>query len=234
MGNKLFGFTIVSALIAVAVVRGGIPSLETVNKQAIVEQIIYHTVEIDVILGESKGIGSGVLYVRGGKIYVLTAAHVVGDGTGLYIVKQTDPNNETLSQYWTGNVVACDSDSDWAILELQGESRPVRGASFVPVRAWAGEEVYTSGSPMGEENTITEGIVANNKRSVPWNSDKHLVVTCNGCPGSSGGGVYDKITGECIGIVVRLNTASRLLYIVPIETILNDLQIMGKISIAPS
>lgn len=87
---------------------------------------------------------------------------------------------------------------------------------------------------MGEENTITEGIVANNKRSVPWNSDKHLVVTCNGSPGSSGGGVYDKITGECIGIVVRLNIVSRLLYIVPIETILNDLQIMGKISIAPS
>jgi len=87
---------------------------------------------------------------------------------------------------------------------------------------------------MGEENTISEGIVANRNRIVPWNGDKHIVVTCSGTHGLSGGGVFNIHTGKCIGIVVRLNALSDMLYVVPVQTIINDLKESGQLSLFPT
>lgn len=231
--RRLLVFTVALVLAAGTILKGKQP--EVVSTQTnIAEQVMNLAVEIHAIKDGNIGVGSGVLYRANGELYVLTAAHVVEEGA-MCLIDQKSIDDDSVCKMWQGEVVARDNDSDWAIIRLVGESQGIRvGTTFMPSPLRVGNEVYVVGSPLGEENTITEGIVANHKRSVSWNNDRHTVITCNGAPGSSGGGVYDAKTGKCIGIVVRLNRGANLLYVVSIETILKDLEEMGKSSLLPS
>lgn len=236
MWNKVFGFAIVTALVLGTVKQGDVSptTYQQVSTESVAEQVVHRSVKIHTVIEDKLAIGSGVMYEKDGEMFVLTAAHVIGEGKGLIIIEQIDPNtDETVTTM--GQVVASDADSDWTIIRSVGDSRCViGGTAFSTSPPRIGQGVYAAGCPLGEENTVTEGIIANTRRGVEWNHDKHLVVTCNGTHGSSGGGVYDASTGKCIGIVVRLNSHSHLLYVVSIETILNDLREMGKSSLLPT
>lgn len=228
MGNRLFGFAAGLLLLAGIAIN---PST-MVRRETVAEAVLRSTVEVNAVIDGSLAVGSGVLYKSGNDVFVLTAAHVIGDGKGIYMVSQSNPNDESEREVWMADVVAYENQSDWAILRPVGDTRRIGvGTTFVSLPPRVGNGVYAAGSPLGEDNTITEGIVANRKRSVEWNADHHLVVTCNGGSGLSGGGVYDIHTGGCIGIVVRLNRAANLLYVVPIQTILNDLKDSGRQSL---
>jgi serine protease Do len=234
MGNKIFSFALAAAIILGAVHREDIPSTQA-NIKTIAESVVKRSVEITAFVDGSQSIGSGVLYEKDGNVFVLTAAHVIGEGKGLYIVEQIDIDDETQTQTWTADVVAYETDSDWAILRLVGDTRCIfGGTTFVHSSPQVGDEVYAVGSPLGEENTISEGIVANPNRTVSWNKDKHFAVTCAGTHGSSGGGIFDTKTGNCIGIVVRMNPYAKLLYVVKIKTILDDLEKIGQLSLFPT
>jgi S1-C subfamily serine protease len=232
MRNGLFSF-VVAAILVFGVALNNSPSV--VNNRSIAEQVLESSVEIHACENGTIAVGSGVVYKVGEDVFILTAAHVIGEGKGLYIVTQFDPDDELMMESWTANVVAHDPVSDWAILRPVGDSRCIKGGTtFVPLPPRVGDEVYAAGSPMGEENTISEGIVANRNRIVPWNGDKHIVVTCSGTHGLSGGGVFNIHTGKCIGIVVRLNALSDMLYVVPVQTIINDLKESGQLSLFPT
>ena len=232
MGNRLFGIAAGLLLLSGILIRVPLPTAED---ETVAERVLRSTVEVNAVIDGSLAVGSGVLYEKDGQVFVLTAAHVIGDGKGVYMISQADPNNESMREVWMADVVAHETQSDWAILRPVGDTRCIRGGTtFVPLPPRVGNGVYAAGSPLGEDNTITDGIIANNKRAVDWNSDHHLVVTCNGGSGSSGGGVYDIRTGKCIGIIVRLNRMANLLYVVPIQTILNDLKESGQLSLMPS
>ena len=234
MGNKIFSFALAAAIVLGVVHREDTLPIQA-NTKTVAEVVLRRTVEINAFIGGSQSIGSGVLYEKDGNVFVLTAAHVIGEGKGLYIVEQVDIDDETQIQTWTADVVAYETDSDWAILRLVGDTRCIfGGTTFMHSSPQVGDEVYAVGSPLGEENTISEGIVANANRTVNWNLDKHFVVTCAGTHGSSGGGVFDVKTGNCIGIVVRMNPHAKLLYIVKIKTILDDLQKIGQLSLFPT
>lgn len=229
--SRLSCFAVASVLLGIVLI--GKPPEEISTQTTTIEQVISHAVEVHVVKDGAIAVGSGVLYNSGGGLYVLTAAHVA-EPSSMYLVERKSIDDENKSTMWMGDLVARDEVSDWAIIRLVGETQDIReGTSFMSVPPRAGEEVYAVGSPLGEENTITEGIVANHKRSVSWNNDAHLVVTCNGAPGSSGGGIYHAKTGKCIGIIVRHNRYANLLYVVPIDTIRKDLQEMGKSSLLP-
>lgn len=230
MRNRLFGFAVATILMVGTVFKPSLPISETVA-----ETVLRSTVEIHAYEDGSNAIGSGVAYMKDGDYFILTAAHVIGNGNGTYIIVQRDPDNELVMEAWEAKVVAYETDSDWAILRPVGDTRCIRGGTtFMPLPPRVGDGVYAAGSPMGEENTVSDGIVANRNRIVPWNTDKHFVITCNGTCGLSGGGVYDIHTGECIGIVVRLNRMANLLYVVPIQTIINDLRESGQLALFPS
>ena len=231
MRNGLFSF-VVAAILVFGV---ALNSPSVVDNRSIAEQVLESSVEIHACENGTIAVGSGVVYKVDGEVFILTAAHVIGEGKGLYIVTQFDPDDELMMESWTANVVAHDPVSDWAILRPVGDSRCIKGGTtFVPLPPRVGDGVYAAGSPMGEENTISEGIVANRNRIVPWNGDKHIVVTCSGTHGLSGGGVFNIHTGKCIGIVVRLNALSDMLYVVPVQTIINDLKESGQLSLFPT
>lgn len=202
---------------------------------SIAEQVMQHGIEIHAVQDGSITVGSGVLYRVNGELLVLTAAHVVPSDGGTCLITQNSMDDSSVCPMWTGEVVLRDADSDWAIVRPVGEAQSILGGTaFMLASPRVGHGVYALGSPLGEENTLSEGIVANHNRIVDWNNDRHIVVTCNGAAGSSGGGVYDIHTGKCFGIVVRRNPVSNMLYIVPIETIRKDLAEMKKSDLLPS
>lgn len=202
---------------------------------SIAEQVMRYGVEIHAVQDGSITVGSGVLYRVNGELLVLTAAHVVPKDGGMCLITQDCIDGSSECIVWSGDVVAKDDESDWAIVRPVGEAQSILGGTaFMLASPRVGHGVYALGSPHGEENTLSEGIVANHNRIVDWNNDRHIVVTCNGAAGSSGGGVYDIHTGKCFGIVVRRNPVSNMLYIVPIETIRKDLTEMGKSDLLPS
>jgi len=234
MGNKMFGF-VAAAILILGIALNPSPINRKDAAETVIERVLNNTVVIHACVGEEISIGSGVIYENNGKMFVLTAAHVIGDGKGFYLISQTNPDNELMVETWQANVIAYETNSDWAILQPVGDTWRIRvGTTFMSLSPRVGDGVYACGSPLGEENTLSEGIIANRNRIVPWNSDKHFMVTCNGTHGSSGGGIFDVNTGKCIGIVVRTNRLSNMLYVVPIKTIINDLEQSGQLSLFPT
>lgn len=192
---------------------------------SVAERILSHSVCVYYKSAEgSLVLGSGVMYTRNNKCYVMTAAHVISDakthGGGTILVSFTSIESDISTSEWKGTIVAYNKDLDAAIIELN-DAKPneIHGASFAADVPKVGREVYAIGNPMGEINTVTEGIICHNHRPVSWCKQRHYQISCNGAPGSSGGGVFTADTGECIGLVVRLSAASRILVVVPTNEI---------------
>lgn len=146
-------------------------------------------VKIVVKNGEREGNGSGVVLPGG---YVLTAAHVMdkeGEDVSFSI------NGITPKLLWMSK------DYDVALLRVDvkvGEPRHLACRDLT-----IGEEIWTSGFPLGVDVPITtRGIVSskvakfNEKR---WN--EFFFTDAVGDQGLSGGGVMDK-NGKVVGIVV--------------------------------
>lgn len=238
--------TAVAALAVIGLAQGfskpmepskAVPSAATVQEgRSIHERLVDHSLTVIATDKDNKrSLGSGVLFSNNGVLYCLTAAHVVGDGKGIYIVCHQNIETEATTA-WRGFVCAMDSESDWAIMSLVRVGESVTGIcpaefSGAPIRI--GQRVIAVGSPIGEHNTVTEGIIANNRRVVEWTNDRHFVITCDGGSGSSGGGVFDAQTGRCIGIVVRRSVSTGMLYALPIDTILKDIQALGQPQLLP-
>lgn len=206
------------------------------TERSMPEIVVNHSVTILALdkEGKKRGLGSGVIYIKNGIAYCLTAAHVIGSGDGTYFVRHENADSGA-NTIWRGFPCVIEADTDWAIMRLEGDcngSSMAASFDFTPVRR--GQDMLVAASPLGENNMVTEGIVAHNSRSVLWNKDLHIVVTCDGAFGSSGAGVYDAKTGKCVGIVVRMCGVSGLLYAVPINTIVNDLAVLGQSDLLPT
>ena len=129
MRNGLFSF-VVAAILVFGV---ALNSPSVVDNRSIAEQVLESSVEIHACENGTIAVGSGVVYKVDGEVFILTAAHVIGEGKGLYIVTQSDPDDDLVMESWTANVVAHDPVSDWAILRPVGDSRCIKGGTtFVP------------------------------------------------------------------------------------------------------
>jgi S1-C subfamily serine protease len=214
-----------------------LPRASTVAvERSMPEIVVNHSVTILSLdkEGKKRGLGSGVIYVKNGITYCLTAAHVIGSGDGTYYARHENAESGA-NTFWRGYPCVIEPDTDWAILRLEGDCNgSSMAATFDYGSLRRGQDMLVAASPLGENNMVTEGIVAHNSRSVAWNQDLHLVVTCDGAFGSSGGGVYDAKTGKCVGIVVRMCGVSGLLYAVPMNTILKDLALLGQTDLLPT
>jgi putative serine protease PepD len=206
----------------------------------VAERVLSHSV---VILYETlegkKSLGSGVLYKKDGCWFVMTAAHVIQDekefGKGKISVAFTPYDSDVPTHAWKGILLAHNESLDAAIVGLENADNmdDSMDAIFQRSEARIGREVYAVGNPLGEVNTVTDGIVSNNRRKVEWTKEHHMQITSNGAPGSSGGGVFTKDTGECIGIVVRINYGTRILMIVPTNRVFEWLSANNLSAIAP-
>jgi S1-C subfamily serine protease len=145
-----------------------------------------------VQLEVADGLGSGVIYDKGG--YILTAAHVT-EGNQTVTVRLSD------GTALRGRVVGSDPGNDIAVVKVdRGGLRPANLALKGTLQV--GQMAVAIGSPFGLQQTVTQGVVSAKDRSLPTPDGKVLEVIQTDAPinpGNSGGALADR-QGRVIGI----------------------------------
>ncbi|SHN45818.1 S1C family serine protease [Cryptosporangium aurantiacum] len=146
---------------------------------------------VTVTAGQSQG--SGVVYR---KDTVVTNQHVVGTTRAVTL---TLADGATVN----GTVVGTDEIADLAVIRTERTNLPaVAIRSDLPR---AGEVALAIGSPLGFENTVTQGIISGVGRQIPAEQTGgrplvDLIQTDAAIsPGNSGGGLFDA-RGRLVGI----------------------------------
>lgn len=92
-----------------------------------------------------------------------------------------------------------------------------------------GDQIYTISSPLGLQNTITDGIVSNKNRLIFGEALPFIQITAAISAGSSGGALLN-VRGQAIGVATSSITYGQSINLaVPLDSILNlDLNAEGK------
>lgn len=137
--------------------------------------------------------GSGVIvyHKTGHNIIVLTAYHVVDNESELYISVPTEiAHKRAKVEYY-------DKKRDLALIstiDVAGSDGPfVRLSKYLP---YLGDDVWVIGSPLGDEGTITKGVLG--KRDYKSGIELYRA-DASSFFGNSGGGMFD-VRGDLVGI----------------------------------
>ncbi|GIF01201.1 S1C family serine protease [Paractinoplanes rishiriensis] len=159
-----------------------------------VVEVVSRTEPSVVTIRAGEGLGSGVVYRADGVI--VTNAHVVGS------VKQVQVAFADGTQV-AGQVIGADEITDLAVVRVQRTGLPP-----VPIRLELpkpGETALAIGSPLGFENTVTQGIISGVGRQIPGSTTGgrplvDLIQTDAAIsPGNSGGALIDG-QGRLVGL----------------------------------
>lgn len=132
------------------------------------------------------GHGSGVFVRKDGVI--LTAAHVAKHSPYFSVITAD-------KKYHNAVRIAMDEENDLGLLKIVGESTSTFKVAKIGVLRPSGWPVYAVGSPLSFSWLITSGIISQ--------YDENMLISDTVInPGSSGGGLYDSLTGRLIGITV--------------------------------
>jgi Flp pilus assembly protein TadD len=157
--------------------------------------------------GAPKSQGSGVILNE--KAWVVTNFHIFEGCEKLLIVHKGDtiPYND---------IIGIDIERDLLIIKIdQGNYPDIKTNGNVKV----GQKVYAIGSPLGMENTISEGIISGTRSEVGKTKQSFIQITASLSPGSSGGGVLNA-AGELIGISsMGLKEGNNLNFAIPVDEI---------------
>jgi S1-C subfamily serine protease len=161
--------------------------------------------------GGDAGVGSG--FVLNGKGEIATNAHVVTQGEGAAIKRA----NEVYVEFADGNRVSAqimgfDPNADVALLRVDPQGLRLRalplGASDTVT---VGEPVAAIGSPFGEKQSLSVGVISAIDRSIQsltnFNISGALQTDAAINPGNSGGPLVNA-GGEVIGINQQIKTNS--------------------------
>lgn len=169
--------------------------------------------------------GSGFFINASGT--AVTNYHVI-KGSSSAKIRTTDGKTYNVS-----GVYDYDTQRDLAILKINGSNFPY----LEKAENWTintGATVYAIGSPLGLENTISQGIVSNNNRIIQ--SQKYIQTTAAISHGSSGGALintYGKVIGitsagftdgENLGLAIPINEISNLSSLNATKTLANITQ----------
>jgi putative serine protease PepD len=168
--------------------------------------------------GQPQGTGTGWVYDSEG--HIVTNHHVVA-GADTVQVRFADGTEATA------RVVATDSSTDVAVLELEDEqdkAAPLTRGSSNSLEV--GDPVVAIGSPFGLEGTLTTGVVSglDRKLTAPdgFTIDDAVQTDAALNPGNSGGPLLDG-RGRVVGMNSQIATQSGgnegIGYAVPIETV---------------
>jgi S1-C subfamily serine protease len=151
--------------------------------------VLEHVRNTVVTIPVAAGHGSGVLINTAG--WVLTNAHVVGEGSGMVTVELS------TGRRVAGEVVRVNRDADIALIRLE-RGRYLAAPVGTADRLRAGDPVFAIGAPLDERlsRTVTRGIVSG-FREIDGQRLIQSDVTLH--PGSSGGPVLDG-AGRVIGL----------------------------------
>jgi serine protease Do len=161
-----------------------------------------------------EALGSGFIVDPRG--YIITNNHVVDKADHIFVKLSTDPE-DSLDQGRPATVVGTDPATDIAVIKIdpKGQTLPtvkLGNSDGVQVGDW----VLAIGTPFGERNTVTAGIVSAKDRSIDDQGDEnindrgfqHFIQTDAAInPGNSGGPLVD-MAGQVIGMNTAIFTQS--------------------------
>jgi S1-C subfamily serine protease len=190
-------------------------------------------------IGEDGSGGQGSGFVLDGQGYVATNAHVVTEEAS------TDRAGKVYVEFFDGNrvkaeIVGVDLNADVALLKVDPA-----GLSLTPLRLGSshdiavGEPVAAIGSPFGERQSLSVGVVSavdRNIRSLTRFGIGDAIQTDAAInPGNSGGPLLDA-QGEVLGINAQIKTDSGggegVGFAVPVDAVrrsLDDLRARGRV-----
>ena len=160
------------------------------------------------IQGQGGGLGSAVVMAHDDHVsYLLTNNHVVAGATSLTVLL---PDGKTFDK---ATLVGADTLDDVAVISVPDTTLPV--ATFGKSSTLkVGQEVVAIGSPLGNESSVTAGIISALHRTInagDQNASKSetledvLQTDASINPGNSGGPLADS-NGDVIGINVAVSS----------------------------
>ncbi len=168
-------------------------------------KVLPSVVQIQVVVGQSGGEGSGIILSNDG--YILTNNHVVAGAAGAPSGAITVAFNDGTTA--TGTIVGRDPSADIAVIKVDGKSdlTPIAVGSSGSLQV--GQPVVAVGSPLGLAGTVTTGIVSALNRPVratgeTSSADQSSIIDAVQTdaainPGNSGGALVNT-AGQLIGI----------------------------------
>lgn len=186
-------------------------SSQTLDAEQIYKKVNNAVVTIYAYDSEKKILSQGSGVVLNDKGWIVTNYHVY-NGSDKLIVKQNDKIIEFTE------IIGVDADKDILILKISDKTFPsinIGNSNELNV----GQKIYAIGSPMGLENTITDGIISG-LRSYETNTRHYIQISAPISHGSSGGAIINS-KGELIGIsTLSLVEGQNLNFAIPVNEIL--------------
>ncbi|MBX7046575.1 MAG: trypsin-like peptidase domain-containing protein [Ignavibacteria bacterium] len=176
---------------------------------------LYNDAVVVVIACDSYGTpvaqGSGVVIDDNGTI--VTNYHVLSSYTNIKI-----KHNETLIE--DCQITGKHKNSDIAFLKVSPgifKSIPLGSNDEVKI----GQKIYALGSPLGFENSITEGIVNGIRKISHYSDDNYIQISASISHGSSGGALINT-SGKLIGITTStIEEGQNINFAIPVDKIIS-------------
>lgn len=180
------------------------PPLKSTDLQGRREEVIARirpaVVQLNVTTSQGAALGSGVIIDKRG--YIVTNYHVVA---GVNTVDEVVLSDGTTIK--NAPVVGVDQQDDLAVIKINPPSNLVAAPLGDSSALQVGQDVMAIGSPLGNTQTVTSGIVSALDRNVNEGSNGANGATLPGTiqtdapinPGNSGGALVD-LNGNLIGI----------------------------------
>ena len=159
-----------------------------------------------------RALGSGFIVDPRG--YIITNNHVVDKADHIYVKLSTDPDNGDPGRPAT--VVGIDKDTDIAVIKIDTKTPLPTVKLGNSDGAQVGDWVLAIGSPFGQRNTVSAGIVSAKNREIDepsvngiaQNQFQRFIQTDAAInPGNSGGPLVD-MAGQVIGMNTAIYTQS--------------------------
>jgi serine protease Do len=164
--------------------------------------------------GTQRALGSG--YIVDPRGYIITNNHVVDHADHIYVKLSSDPDDPT-DPGRPATVVGTDKATDIAVIKIDSKTPlptiKLGNSDGVQVGDW----VLAIGTPFGQRNTVSAGIISAKNRSIDEGGDANGIATnefqkfiqtdaaIN--PGNSGGPLVD-MAGQVIGMNTAIFTQS--------------------------
>ena len=182
-------------------------SAEKIYKKVSDAVVVIHAYDFNNQLSKQ---GSGVVISEKG--YVVTNYHVLAGCERLEIL-----HNKEIVPYV--DIIGIDVENDILILKIKEKKFPaVKIGNSKSLNI--GQRVYALGSPLGFENSISEGIISG-LRNYGETGKNFIQITAGISSGSSGGAIVNG-KGELIGIsTLTIKEGQNLNFAIPIDVILS-------------
>ncbi len=156
--------------------------------------------------GDLTATGSGFFLTSDG--LAVTNYHVLeGAYSGLAVLSDG-------AEYEIQSVIDYDAKKDLALIKIAGSGFPYLEAGDSTVLK-GGDKIYTIGSPLGFDNTISEGIVSNPNRII---DDIRMIQVSAPISHGSSGGVLLNAAGKAVGVTAAgVDEGQNLNFAIPIE-----------------